>query len=193
MLDEKLVLTLEELTSEERNQLLTDAIKTNNSVLIKISILLGAKVTGEIVDKALALACLGGDVEIVKLLLKAGADVNLGNKYDNPIHNASKNGHACVVKLLIEAGANLKYENTNVICIAAHNGHIETVKQLIKAGLNDENSLGNALWHAACGGHVELVKFLLEIGVDEYYYDISIQSATDYGHTEIVELFSRYS
>lgn len=45
-------------------------------------------------NTALGLACKEGSLQIVKLLIKAGANVNIANRYSNtPIHIAAVNGH----------------------------------------------------------------------------------------------------
>jgi ankyrin repeat protein len=48
----------------------------------------------------------------VKLLIKAGANVNIANRYSNtPIHIASFNGHYDIVELLVEKRADIMREN----------------------------------------------------------------------------------
>ena len=55
---------------------------------------------------ALALACEAGYKEIVKLLLRKGADANLSTETGiSPLHVASLHGHTAVVGLLLNAGA----------------------------------------------------------------------------------------
>jgi hypothetical protein len=80
-----------------------------------------------------------GHIDIVKLLLNNGADVNSkGNLVNTPLHWAAFNGNIEIVKLLLEKGAdfNLKY-----ICVhtplhfADSEGHIEIVKLLLLINL----------------------------------------------------------
>ena len=55
---------------------------------------------------ALALACEAGYKEIVKLLLRKGADANLSTESGiSPLHVASLHGHTAVVGLLLNTGA----------------------------------------------------------------------------------------
>ncbi|KAF8456825.1 ankyrin repeat-containing domain protein, partial [Kalaharituber pfeilii] len=55
---------------------------------------------------ALQGASSNGHIEIVNLLLAAGADVNVQGRYsDTALQGASSNGHIEIVKLLLAAGA----------------------------------------------------------------------------------------
>ncbi|KAI9652615.1 MAG: Set3 complex subunit with deacetylase activity, meiotic-specific repressor of sporulation proteins [Trizodia sp. TS-e1964] len=60
----------------------------------------------------LQISCLGGVVEIVKMLIDAGCDVNCVNhEKDTPLIDAVEKGHFDVVKLLLDAGANPRQGN----------------------------------------------------------------------------------
>lgn len=54
-----------------------------------------------------------GHVEVVNLLLEAGADINVADYTDgiDSLMLASQNGHNEIVKLLLEAGANVNQRN----------------------------------------------------------------------------------
>ncbi|PHZ12613.1 ankyrin, partial [Rhizopus microsporus ATCC 52813] len=53
-------------------------------------------------------AALRGQIDVIKLLIKHGADVNArgGEELDTPLHDATENNHCDVVELLLENGAN---------------------------------------------------------------------------------------
>ena len=50
------------------------------------------------------LACAGGFLDVVKILLSNGADINLGQS--TPLMEASQEGHIELVQFLIENGTN---------------------------------------------------------------------------------------
>ncbi len=62
-------------------------------------------------------ACYHGTIEIVRILLDAGADVNaqpkkIGTNYHGtPLHNAASGGRADIAKLLLEHGAAVNAED----------------------------------------------------------------------------------
>lgn len=66
---------------------------------------------------ALAFAAQFGHVEIVRLLLEAGVNINLYNPagahaHSTPLHQAALAGHQAVVHLLVERGARLDLKDT---------------------------------------------------------------------------------
>jgi len=63
-------------------------------------------------ETALIMASMWGTTEIVKTLMKAGADIEALDYSDHtPLMKAAMNGHLDICKLLVEAGANVKYES----------------------------------------------------------------------------------
>lgn len=61
---------------------------------------------------ALDTAAFKGDLEEVKKLLEAGADINIVDaKGWTPLHDAVIQGHTAIVKLLIAAGANVNAQD----------------------------------------------------------------------------------
>ena len=69
-----------------------------------------------------------GSVEVVKALLKCGADVHADNDY--ALRWASDNDHYETVKILLENGADVHAENDESFRWATFNDHLETVKVL---------------------------------------------------------------
>ena len=77
-------------------------------------------------------------MEIVKLLIENGADINKSNNDGwTSLYLAVNKRHLEVIKLLIENGADINKSNNNgwtPLNIAANNGHLEIVKLLIENG-----------------------------------------------------------
>jgi len=119
---------------------------------------------------ALAAAAWNGDISTVKLLLYAGADVNLcvGGR-GCPIHSAVWNGHVEVVRFLLDKGANVNRKwklGSTPLMVAAANGQTEIAKLLLTRGadVNPRDDFGTALEAASEQGHNEIVKLLLANG-----------------------------
>ena len=148
---------------------------------------------------ALTKACDKGYLDIVKVLLAAGADKDKGSGSGNtPLIRAALKDHLKVVQVLLKAEAKVdtanKYGDTALI-IAAHYGHIEVIEALLAAGANKDHAdmYGNtALISAAYYSRTQVVEALLKAGADFKKVDkdgrTALRIATNSGHTEIVQL-----
>ena len=108
-----------------------------------------------------------GHLEVVKLLLEKGADVNAKNNDGyTALMAASLEGHPEVMKLLLEEGADVNAKEgrgISVLMSASTRGRAEVVKLLLKKGAdvnakNDDNL--TALSIASVMGFPEVVKLL---------------------------------
>ena len=123
---------------------------------------------------ALHFAAQKGYVEIVRLLLEAGANADVADLFmKTSLHVAAERGHVEIVELLLQAGADQDIANssgkTTSLHWAAKKGHVEVVRLLLKAGANmDSVDLFSrtALHWAAEKGHVDVVRLLFEAGAD---------------------------
>lgn len=105
---------------------------------------------------------------MVKLLVKAGADVNHTTKTSStPLRAASFDGRLDIVKYLITHKANIhlanKYNNT-CLMIAAFKGHVEVLNCLLEEGADPNQKAhcgATALHFAAECGHLNVVQALL--------------------------------
>ncbi len=120
-------------------------------------------------------ACMGsGEVAVIKLLIKAGADPDSAlPSGQSAMMTAARTGKTDVVGLLIEQGARIEareeWRGQNALMWAASEGHADTVRRLIKAGA-DFNARTNAgftpLLFAVRAGRMAATEILLEAGAD---------------------------
>jgi len=145
-------------------------------------------------------AAYGGDIEAVKEVLAAGADVNTKDRVGRtPLHSAAGEGHKEVVKLLIAEGADVNAKldgdgGATPLHSAAGEGHKEIVELLVAEGadVNAQNGGGSTPLHeAAYGDYKEIAELLITAGADVNAGDkiiTPLHYAAQYGDKEIVEL-----
>lgn len=140
---------------------------------------------------ALHCAAFGGHQDIVKLLVKEGADANLkDNQNFYPLHLAASKGETAICNALIKAGAeleNITDKGGTALHVAAASGFGATVNALLKAGANIEakDQWGNTPLSAASNlGNLNIVKALLQAGAD-------IETTNKYGETPLIYALHR--
>lgn len=115
-----------------------------------------------------------GHLDVLRVLLDAGADVNMRQPTTDltALMAASWHGHLAIAKLLVQRGAG-RHARTrsghDALMLAAYFGRIELVDFLLRVGLDFNgrcNGGETALMRAAKRGHVAVVKTLLEAGAD---------------------------
>jgi ankyrin repeat protein len=89
-------------------------------------------------------AAMNGNIQIVAILIKAGAQIDIRDKLGNtPLIYASERDHAEVLKLLLDVGAQVDWQNHDgmtALMIAAKNGEVEMVRVLLEHGANPTKS-----------------------------------------------------
>ena len=155
---------------------------------------------------ALSLVSLAGDraseqgnLEVVRLLVKCGIDVN-ARDYGNwtPLLGASHYGHLEVVQFLLEHGADVHasdHGGWTSLQWPSYNGDPEIVRVLLEHGA-DANTRDNSNWTPLHGalqqGHGEVAQVLLEHGADVNSHDDIIQTPLDpasrAGHLRLIQL-----
>ena len=123
------------------------------------------------------------NINTVKILIDAGADLNVYGEYEhnNPLMVAVENNDANMVKLLLSSGIDVneelenKRENILTWCISKNRGYrysdykvdVKVIEALLEAGAdyNAENSYGkNALMVAASMGREDIIEVLEKYG-----------------------------
>ena len=121
-------------------------------------------------NPALILAMEKGYVEIVKLLLEAGANANARDKDGNyALILAMEEGYVGIVKLLLEAGANTNARDEygwTALMNAARDGHVEIVKLLLEAGadVNATDKYGDTVLELIPNSHEQILYTLIAAG-----------------------------
>lgn len=108
-----------------------------------------------------------GDGECVKLLLAAGACVNMADESAwTALHHAASKGSQVIVETLLSAGANVNAkteDNDYALTLAAKHEQTRVVQLLLSAGAKAD---AKALYRAVGHGYVVIVRLLLDAGAD---------------------------
>jgi ankyrin repeat protein len=161
---------LSQLDSEQCFTPLMQAINLGEVEIVQVLLEAGADIhfSPYFEDTPLGLAALTENLEIVKLLLKFGANPDNGGECP-PLYWAVEHKNIKMIQLLLEAGANINGSTpSHITCLmkASLEGYLNIVKYLVESGANtratDENG-NTALIKAAFYGHQEVFDYLFEI------------------------------
>mmetsp|Transcript_12279 Transcript_12279/g.17873 ORF Transcript_12279/g.17873 Transcript_12279/m.17873 type:complete len:905 (+) Transcript_12279:111-2825(+) len=148
---------------------------------------------------ALITAASAGHMDIVKVLLKAGADVNASDKDGiTALMEASIMGHDKIVSSLIDAGAEVDFKSNSgvtALWLAAGENRVNVIKTLLKkhADASVTRSDGiTALMTASVAGHVEAAQLLLDDGANPLAVDAdgltALMNAAEKGATDVMKV-----
>lgn len=175
------------------NYKLVDAIISNDLLEVKVLISQGVDVNQSDLNDdftPLMRAINLDSIEIVKLLLTAGAGVNLSPSPDKTaLGLAISNGNLEMVKLLLEAGANPDRGGcVEPLISAVSTGNIDIVLVLLEEGANTSSNL-TPLMAAASKGDLTMVKFLVDlrenVNKTDEYGETALKIAASNGHEEV--------
>lgn len=153
----------------ENNQGLERAIDSGDIKMVKVLIDAGVDVNRpcRYGKSAFEVAVGGGKTDIMELLIKSGADinVNLGQMFNNVI--GAKDHER--LKALIDLGANIEcteYYKKSPLRMAFEQNDLEAAKLLINLGadLNSSNGYNTILEHVISNGNLEAFNLLIDSG-----------------------------
>lgn len=147
---------------------------------------------------ALVAAAKYGNLQIGKLLIDSGANIEFHAEHDkSPLISAAAYGHLDFVQYLLSQGAQIDRvvpgEGTAIIA-ATRSGDLETIKYLLEEGADMEKVImgeGTPLLAAARDGNTQIVEYLISKGADVNMQIIgegtALVGAAQNGHMETVE------
>nr|XP_034320582.1 uncharacterized protein LOC117687709 [Crassostrea gigas] len=117
--------------------------------------------SGKILD-----LCSKVHLNIIRTLIKHGADINGKNCTDSPLIASCLEGHLNILDELLKHGADVN--KGSPLTAACSKGHLNVVKELLKNGANVNITVSdNSPLIAACSqGHLSVVNELLKQGAD---------------------------
>ncbi|KAM0189017.1 hypothetical protein ACHAPI_010283 [Fusarium lateritium] len=164
------------ISPEALDESLYEATDNESQRTIELLLRYGASAnaTGEEYGNALTAAAYDGTIDIIKMLLDAGADINSPDGW--ALQHAAGEGHVDVVNLLLERGANVNACSSHsnmpqgtALQAAVESGQSDIVDILLEHGA-DPNLGGGEFTHpiiaAASKGEETIFKRLLDAKVD---------------------------
>lgn len=181
-----IVTVLTVISCKNYNEIIKKYVLKNNIVCVKKAIKNNADVNYRFKKgkfkgfTILMVAAKKGNLEIVKFLLKAGANVNSKmillkknaftiHKGKTALHFASIKGDVEIVRLLIKAGANTNTNdagNYSPLTASIIYKNFEIARILIKSGTNVNFNDGDALVFSARSADMKFIKFLIKNGLN---------------------------
>lgn len=116
-------------------------------------------------------------IEVVQLLVEAGANLNEPHRGDSPLMMAARMGNRPIVRILIKAGADqnrARKENISGFCVgkgwtalhyAVRDNHVSIAMDLLETNMASWH-LGDVLVLASEKGRIEIVRALIARGAD---------------------------
>lgn len=148
---------------------------------------------GQVDDSYLALqrAASGGQDDLVRAIIDAGADVAANDNMAVKI--AARRRHGNVLNALIKGGADIRFDDDRLLFDAVKDGHREIADILMKNGADVQKHGAALLNLAAEEGHHRIIERLLANGVDiETLGGDALKKAVEAEQTKVAEVLCQY-
>ncbi|KAH9499864.1 hypothetical protein Btru_076788 [Bulinus truncatus] len=147
-----------------------------------------------------------GNIQILNLLLDAGADPHTPNQRDcdyfwerQPIHIAASKGHLETIQLLVQRGVDINQQDSDQrtpLHWVSMYGQDHLVKWMVKAGASVNASQADSftpLHVATCLNHITVCRRLIEEGANILLLDNAgwtpLHTAVCFGYSDLVQLY----
>lgn len=138
---------------------------------------------------ALMQALYGGRIEVARVLIEKGADVNGRNEYGGTVlKSAAHAGRQDMVDLLLANGADPNIQDASgdtALMRAAYQGRVKIAIALLKKGADPnlrKKDAATALMFASQWGYMEVIQMLLDSGADVNAKDDGGKTSLDYAY-----------
>jgi len=192
-----------DLKSKKIDESVRDLMKPKSEEDILSNIV---NLTQEEKDENIVNASLYNYLNVIKQLIKSGADVNARIKHGwgwSALMCASLKNNLDTVIYLIEKGADVNLKDNLIgntaLTLASKHGHLTTVKYLVEHGadVNTLNNIGFSPLMGASDGYLDVVKYLIEQGAHINIKDTmgvtALSVASRKNNTEIINYLKEYS
>ncbi len=115
-------------------------------------------------ESSLELAVEGGDANVVKILIHAGANPNATAIYSAPLNTAVRCQREDLFELLLKAGAELN--ETDSLCAASKNEDLEMTRRLLELGADPEDQ--DAIQVASKLANTEIFNLIMKKHCERY-------------------------
>ena len=199
------IITILQTALDANSEKLFTAVDDNDVAALDEVLAKGVDVNGKDSEgyTALMKAALAGHPDIVRALIKAGADVEAKTTASGAtaLMIAAEEGQTEAVQALLESpGIKKDAQDTDgwtALMLAASEGHTNTVKALLDKGA-DANAVDNdqktALMYASEGGYLAIVQALIAAGalidIEDAEGETALSQATENGHKAIIDLLT---
>ena len=188
-----------ELLKPDKKRDMTFFAACQHSIVAEVEDMLNGPQDPDTVQTSLHVAAQNGCLEVVDLLLEAGADKEICDMYGRtPLHWAAYCGHLEIVRFLLQSGADkdkCDTDGTPPLHYASEQGQLEVVRLLLESGA-EKDSCGiqgrTPLHFAVTCNQLEVARLLLEAGADKDKFDFEGQTAlhisSQLNHLELARL-----